>query len=88
MAVESFGSGLAPYACVACVISFLMTGHRSVYPSQILSIKKSASIDVQLGGEMEDVTATVRIREKSLVSIILKTLKDIEKLNKKKTGRK
>jgi H+/Cl- antiporter ClcA len=32
MAVELFGPAVAPYAAVACVISFLMTGHRSVKP--------------------------------------------------------
>jgi H+/Cl- antiporter ClcA len=85
MAVELFGRQLAPYACVACVISFLMTGHRSVYPSQILSIKKSPSLDVQIGEEMEDVRATARIREKSLISIILKTGKSMRKLVKKNT---
>ena len=36
MAVELFGPQIAPYATVACVISFLITGHRSVYPSQVL----------------------------------------------------
>ena len=30
MAVELFGPHLAPYATVACIISFLMKGHRSV----------------------------------------------------------
>jgi chloride channel protein, CIC family len=45
MAVELFGPQIASYAAVACVISFLMTGHRSVYPSQILSVAKSPSLD-------------------------------------------
>ena len=40
MAVELFGTKIAPYAALACVVSFLMTGHRSVYPSQVLGIKK------------------------------------------------
>jgi H+/Cl- antiporter ClcA len=52
MAVEVFGPSLAPYATVACVVSYLMTGHRSVYPSQILSVKKSAFLDVELGAEL------------------------------------
>lgn len=38
MAVELFGPKIAPYAAVACVISFLMTGHRSVYPAQLIGI--------------------------------------------------
>jgi len=65
MAIEVFGPQIAPYAAVACVISFLMSGHRSVYPSQILSVKKSPSISVNLGGEMEDVEVQVSLRKKS-----------------------
>ncbi|HNX68268.1 MAG TPA: chloride channel protein [Candidatus Omnitrophota bacterium] len=64
MAIEVFGPQLAPYAAVACVISFLITGHRSVYDSQILSIKKTASVDVLLGKEMNEVQARAKLREK------------------------
>ncbi len=53
MALEMFGPALGPYAAVACVISFLMTGHRSVYPSQILAAAKSPSLHVRLGEEVE-----------------------------------
>jgi len=56
MAVELFGPQVAPYAAVACVISFLMTGYRSVYPSQVLAVKKSSSINVEKGTTMEDIT--------------------------------
>jgi H+/Cl- antiporter ClcA len=49
MAIELFGPEIAPYAALVCVISFLMTGHRSVYPSQILAFKKSKLIDIELG---------------------------------------
>ncbi|HET7319074.1 MAG TPA: chloride channel protein, partial [Nitrospirota bacterium] len=54
MAIELFGPAIAPYASVACVISFLMTGHRSVYPSQVLSLAKSSSLTVAKGSEMRD----------------------------------
>lgn len=53
MAIELFGPKVAPYATVACVISFLMTGNLSVYPSQVLSISKSDSIKVELGKELQ-----------------------------------
>ncbi|HUK14057.1 MAG TPA: chloride channel protein [Thermoanaerobaculaceae bacterium] len=53
MALEMFGPTLGPYAAVACVISFLITGHRSVYPSQVLAMAKSSSIRVQLGKAIE-----------------------------------
>jgi H+/Cl- antiporter ClcA len=71
MAVELFGPQLAPYATVACVISFLMTGHHSVYPSQILSMKKSASLQVTLGEEMDDVEPKYEPHGRSLSGAIL-----------------
>ncbi len=37
MAIELFGPSVAPYAAVSCVISFLITGQQSVYPSQRIS---------------------------------------------------
>lgn len=55
MAIELFGASIAPYASVACVISFLMSGHRSIYPSQVLSIKKSSSIKVEKGSKIKDI---------------------------------
>jgi H+/Cl- antiporter ClcA len=70
MAIEIFGPHIAPYAAVACVASFLMSGHRSVYPSQILSIKKTPSVDVLLGREMDKIRAYPILREKSWSGII------------------
>jgi len=61
MAVEMFGPSIAPYAALACVVSFIMTGHRSVYSSQILAFKKSKLLDVSLGGEIDKVD--VRFKE-------------------------
>lgn len=54
MAIELFGPNIAPYAAIACIISFLVTGYRSVYPSQILAFKKSKFIDVETGKEIEN----------------------------------
>jgi H+/Cl- antiporter ClcA len=68
LAVELFGAEIAPYAAVASVISFIMTGHRSVYPSQILAMKKSSSIKVDIGKEMETIRPMYEQRDKSLIS--------------------
>ncbi|HOC91299.1 MAG TPA: chloride channel protein [bacterium] len=68
MAVEMFGPKLAPYATVACVVSFLMTGHRSVYPSQILGAKKSSSLSVDVGADMEHLEAKYSPRKQSLTA--------------------
>ena len=78
MAVELFGPKVAPYATVACVISFLMTGHRSVYLSQVLSIKKSPSILVETGEEIEKAEARFNPRKKSLIGILLSIAKTIK----------
>lgn len=75
MAVELFGAQVAPYASIACVISFVITGHRSVYPSQVLSIKKSASIEVEIGKELETARPSYRMRDGSLIRV-LKYLRD------------
>jgi len=74
MAAELFGPELAPFAAVACVISFMMTGHRSVYPSQVLAITKSPSIQVEKGKEMDDMeSARIKPRSKSVLDISIKS---------------
>jgi H+/Cl- antiporter ClcA len=72
LAMELFGQEIAPYAAVACVISFLMTGHRSVFPTQIMGLKKSSSVHVDLGHEVETVETYYEHREKSLIGICMR----------------
>jgi H+/Cl- antiporter ClcA len=80
MAVELFGPQVGPYAAVACVISFLMTGYRSVYPSQILAVKKSSSISVEQGMEMKDMQdIEFHHRPKSIIGGIADGLKKLKK---------
>lgn len=45
MAIELFGAGIAPYATVACVISFLVTGHQSIYPHQRISMDSGKELE-------------------------------------------
>jgi len=53
MAVELFGIEIAQYAAISCVISYLITGHKSVFPSQILAMKKCGAFDVEMGEDIE-----------------------------------
>ena len=62
MAVELFGVNVAHYAALSIIIAFLMTGHRSVFPSQVLSMKKSDAINVKLGEEISNADATYTTR--------------------------
>lgn len=80
LAVEMFGPKIAPYATVACVVSFLITGHRSVYPSQILAIRKSPSISVEVGRIMEEAQPEFHLRGRSLTVILLRAARKIKHL--------
>jgi H+/Cl- antiporter ClcA len=71
LALELFGADLASYAAaIACVISFLMTGHRRVLPAQVLAMKKTASMDVEVGKELTQVHPRFHLREKSLLGLL------------------
>jgi H+/Cl- antiporter ClcA len=79
MAIELFGPAVGPYAAIACVISFLMTGHRSVYPSQVLSFSKSSSLVVEQGKEMRHIrSAEYRAHRSSLLEVMKKWFKPAE----------
>jgi len=58
MAIELFGAGIAPDAAVACMVSFLIVGYRSIYPSQILGIEKSSSLPVTTGLPIGEASCT------------------------------
>ena len=53
LAIELFGSSIAPYAALAIVVSFFMTGYRSIFPSQVLSTKKTQSVILKQREEVE-----------------------------------
>lgn len=78
MVVELFGPTIAPYSAIACVVSFLITGHRSVYPAQILAFRKSASVDVPIGEEFEHVEVAIHPRDRSVLGVVLKATSAVE----------
>lgn len=41
LAIEIFGGQIGSYAALTCILSYLVSGHRTVYPSQILKMKKA-----------------------------------------------
>ncbi len=97
MAIELFGPEIAPYAAIACVISFLMSGHRSVYPYQRLAFAKSHAIEIEEGHEVEGATIHFKpgrgflrtlVRLLRVVRRILKNMKETEEflLEKVKDG--
>ncbi len=49
MGIELFGASIAPYAAVSCIVSFLVTGKRSIYPKQGFSFDKNLIEDDKNG---------------------------------------
>jgi H+/Cl- antiporter ClcA len=41
MAVELLGGGVFPHVLIVCVVAYLLTGHRSIYPAQRLATGKA-----------------------------------------------
>jgi len=63
MAVELFGIDIAHYAALASVISFLISGHRSIFSSQILAMRKSEMLSVKIGEEIENINISLEKHE-------------------------
>ncbi len=75
LSIELFGSGLGSYAAVCCIISFIITGYRTVYPTQILAMNKSESIYAEEGQELEHIESSIIHREGAISKRFLKFLK-------------
>ncbi|MGQ9810411.1 MAG: hypothetical protein ACUVQ7_03600, partial [bacterium] len=83
MSVELFGASLAPYAALSCVISFLVTGHRSIYPSQILGIRKSSEVLAEVGKEVGEAESKMKLKPGGLSKVVLDTVEKIDRIVKK-----
>ena len=89
MAVELFGIDIAHYAALSAVISFLISGHRSIFPSQILAMKKSELLSVKIGEEVENSTISLEDREIDKLNKLKKNFKERrESLSSKNTKKK
>ena len=83
MAVELFGLDIAHYAAIAAVISFLISGHRSVFSSQILAMKKSEMLTVKMGDEVENNSSELEEKEVKKINKIKDRLQKKRKAMKK-----
>lgn len=81
MAIELFGAEIAPYATVVCVISFLVTGKQSIYPSQRISWDsgktpdEAPTVSVNYGRRASDRQQKMRGRK----TLLKKALKEMTK---------
>ena len=76
MAVELFGIDIAHYAALAAVISFLISGHRSIFPSQKLAMRKSEMLSVKIGEEVENIDISLEDYEINKIERFKQKIKD------------
>jgi H+/Cl- antiporter ClcA len=60
MAVELLGSGALPHVVVVCVVAYLLSGHRGIYPSQRITRNKG-------GGDASPISVRLRDLRESLL---------------------
>lgn len=60
VAVELVGASVFPHAVVVCVIAYLLTGHRSIYPAQRMKRGKDGSPLVTLARAFTNTFAGIR----------------------------
>jgi len=60
MAVELFGIEIAHYAAISAVIAFLVSGHRSVFPSQKIAMSKAGNIEIEGDEDIEHTNISIK----------------------------
>jgi H+/Cl- antiporter ClcA len=55
MAIELFGSAVGSYAGIACVVSYLCSGHAGIYRSQRVGLSKYAALKHQEGSSIGEI---------------------------------
>jgi H+/Cl- antiporter ClcA len=84
MAVELFGIDIAHYAALSAVISFLISGHRSIFSSQILAMRKSEMLSVKIGEEIENSTTSLEEYEQDKIARLKHRLQEKYKHKRKR----
>lgn len=56
MAIELFGSQCGIYVAIACVVSYLISGHNSIYNKQIIGEAKNSRYNNQIGKSINEKT--------------------------------
>lgn len=63
MAVELFGTNMANYAALSVIITFLITGHRSVFQSQKMAFKKADNINIEEGEDIKHTSFSINMTD-------------------------
>jgi hypothetical protein len=88
MAIELFGIDIAHYAALSAVISFLISGHRSIFSTQIIAMKKSEMLSVKIGEEVENLDIELAQHEQNKIQKIKQRLQEKRKTLSKRKNKK
>ena len=75
MAVELFGIDIAHYAAISAVITFLITGHRSIFQSQILNMSKSDMLNIDYGDNIDGSKVNLSTKSKEKMARFRRKMK-------------
>lgn len=70
ISLELFGNHIGVFCAIACVISYMLVGHRSIYPTQMVISKKSPSIAWDINCEVNDIRSLKLIKHDKILSLI------------------
>lgn len=73
MALEMFGGKPGMYASVVCCISYMIVGHKSIYPTQLIVLGKTPSLNMDLNCEIG------KVRKLTIKNKLIK--KTVNKIN-------
>ncbi|WP_083205175.1 voltage-gated chloride channel family protein [Bacillus sp. FJAT-27264] len=62
MGIELFGSGGAIYMFMACVVSYLFSGHTGIYTSQLIGVSKSHLISIPEGTTLASIKELRKVK--------------------------
>ncbi len=88
MAMELFGMDVAHYAAVSIVISFLVSGHRSVFPSQKIVISKSDLLHIDYGEDIEHARVDLEEEPQKKIRSIYRNIQLKRERYRKRTQRR
>ena len=87
MGMELFGIRTGGYGAVACAVAFLVVGHMSVFPSQVIHHKKMLFVDLEMHGVPKVFTAgTTRRLFKAFFSGYRTDLDDMTQISSRTVG--
>ncbi len=67
LGLEWFGVTSGPYLLVSCTVAFLLSGHRSAIPTQLLQLNKAPALQAKINQEIGDIREETQKKEETII---------------------